>query len=84
MERKEIGRVSHYFGKPQVAAIVLTDDLKVGDTISIQGHTTDFEVVVESIQIEHDSLAEAGAGDNVGIKVPKKVREHDVVYKIIE
>ena len=84
MEKKEIGRVSHYFGNPQVAAIVLTDGLKVGDTISIQGHTTDFEVVVESIQIEHDSLEEAKAGDNVGIKVPEKVREHDVVYKIIE
>ena len=84
MERREIGRVSHYFGKPQVAAIVLTDDLKIGDTISIQGHTTDFEMVVESIHIEDDSLTEAGAGDNVGIKVPEKVREHDVVYKIIE
>ncbi len=84
MEKKEIGRVSHYFGRPQVAAIVLTDGLKVGDTISIQGHTTDFEVLVESIQIEHDSLEEAKAGDNVGIKVPEKVREHDVVYKVIE
>jgi putative protease len=84
MEKKEIGRVSHYFGKPSVAAIVLTDALKVGDKISIQGHTTDFETVVESIQIEHDSLDEAKAGDNVGIKVPDKVREHDVVYKIIE
>ena len=84
MEKVEIGRVSHYFGKPQVAAIVLTDGLKVGDRISIQGHTTDFETVVQSIQIEHDSLEEAEAGDNVGIKVPEKAREHDVVYKIIE
>lgn len=84
MEKKEIGRVSHYFGKPQVAAIVLTDTLKVGDRIAIQGHTTDFEVVVESIQIEHDSVPEAKAGDNVGIKVPEKVREHDVVYKVTE
>ena len=84
MAEQKIGVVSHYFGKPQVAAIVLTDGLKVGDTISIQGHTTDFEVVVESIQIEHDSLEEAKAGDNVGIKVPEKVREHDVVYRVIE
>ena len=84
MERKEIGRVSHYFGKPQVAAIVLTDGLKVGDTISIQGHTTDFELVVKSIQIEHDSLEEAKTGENIGIVVPKRVREHDVVYKLIE
>ncbi len=84
MEKKEIGRVSHYFGKPQVAAIVLSATLKVGDKISIQGHTTDFEMVVKSIQIEHDSLPEAKPGDNVGIRVPDKVREHDVVYKLVE
>jgi putative protease len=84
MEKKEIGHVSHYFGKPQVAAIVLTGNLRVGDRISIEGHTTDFEVPVDSIQIEHESVKEAGPGDNVGIHVPDKVREHDVVYKIIE
>jgi putative protease len=84
VEKKEIGRVSHYFGKPHVAAIVLTDKLRVGDRISIEGHTTDFEVVVDSIQIEHESVPEAGPGDNVGIRVPDKVREHDVVYRITE
>jgi U32 family peptidase len=84
MEKREIGHVSHYFGKPKVAAIVLTGDLKVGDRIAFEGHTTDFEVVVDSIQIEHESLKEAGAGDNVGIRVPEKVREHDVVYKVVE
>jgi putative protease len=84
MEKKEIGRVSHYFGKPGVAAIVLTDSLKVGDKISIEGHTTALESVVESIQIEHETIEEAKAGDNIGVRVPDKVREHDVVYKVIE
>jgi len=84
VEKKEIGKVSHYFGGPKVAALVLTDTLKVGDRIAIQGHTTDFETVVESMQIEHDKIQEAKKGDNVGIKVPERVREHDVVYRIIE
>jgi putative protease len=84
VEKKEIGKVSHYFGGPKVAALVLTDTLKVGDRIAIQGHTTDFETVVESMQIEHDEIQEAKKGDNVGIKVPERVREHDVVYRIIE
>jgi translation elongation factor EF-1alpha len=84
MEKREIGRVSHYFGKPQVAAIVLSGNLKVGDKISFEGHTTDFEMIVSSIQIEHDQLEEAKPGDNVGIRVPEKVREHDVVCKIVE
>jgi translation elongation factor EF-1alpha len=84
MEKKEIGKVSHYFGGPKVAALVLTDTLKVGDRIAIQGHTTDFETVVESMQVEHEEIQEAKKGDNVGIKVPERAREHDVVYKIIE
>ena len=84
MEKKEIGKISHYFGGPKVAAIVLTGSLKVGDRVAIQGHTTDFETVVESMQVEHDSIQEAKKGDNVGIKVPERAREHDTVYKIIE
>jgi putative protease len=84
MEKQEIGHVSHYFGGPGVAAIVLTGELKVGDTIAIQGHTTDFELVVKSMQVEHESIEHARPGDNVGIKVPERVREHDVVYKVVK
>jgi len=84
MEKKEIGHVSHYFGGPGVAAIVLTGDLSVGDKISVAGHTTDFEMVIKSMQVEHEQIEHAKAGDNVGIKVPERVREHDVVYKVLE
>jgi translation elongation factor EF-Tu-like GTPase len=84
MEKKEIGRISHYFRGPGVAAIVLTDELKIGNTISIQGHTTDFEIVITSMQVEHESIEHAKSGDNVGIKVPERVREHDVVFRITE
>ena len=83
MEKKEIGRVSHYFGGPGVAALVLTEELRVGDRIAIQGHTTDFEMSVESMQIEHEAVEVAKAGDSIGIKVPERAREHDVVYKIV-
>ncbi len=83
MEKKEIGRVSHYFGGPSVAAIELSDKIAVGDKISFAGHTTDFEMVVESMQIEHASVQQAGRGESIGIKVPQKVREHDVVFKIV-
>lgn len=83
MEEKEVGRVSHYFSKIGVAAIELTDTLAVGDTIHIQGHTTDFTQTVESLQIEHESVEQAGAGQAIGIKVKDRVREHDKVYKVI-
>lgn len=84
MKKEEIGRVSHYFGQPGVAGIVLTGELNVGDRVSIEGHTTDFETVVSSIQIEHDSVETARPGDNIGIRVPERAREHDIVYKLVE
>ncbi len=83
MEKKEIGKVTHFFGKIGVAAIKLSDAMKVGDTISIEGAHTNFEQQVGSIQVEHASIPEAKAGDDVGIKVNDKVREGDTVYKVI-
>ncbi len=35
------------------------------------------------MQIEHASVQQAGRGESIGIKVPQKVREHDVVFKIL-
>jgi putative protease len=81
-EEKEIGKVLHYFGKASAAAIKLSGDLKVGDTIHIKGHTSDFTQVIESMMIGQDPVTEAKAGDDIGIKVKDHVREHDVVYKV--
>lgn len=81
---KQVGRVTHYFGKVGVAAIELEDTLKVGDTIRIKGHTSDWTQKVESMQIEHQQVQEAGPGDVIGIKVNDHAREHDVVYKVLE
>ncbi|WP_287155471.1 hypothetical protein [Candidatus Solincola tengchongensis] len=81
---KQVGRVTHYFGKVGVAAIELEDELKVGDTIHVKGHTSDWTQKVESMQIEHRPVERAGPGDVVGIKVLEHAREHDVVYKVIE
>ena len=84
MGEKEIGKVTHYFGNIGVGIIEISaDTLSVGDTIHIKGHTTDFQQNIESMQIEHDEVKEAKAGDTVGIKVSEHVREHDVVCKVI-
>ncbi len=81
MEEKEIGAVVHYFGKVSVGIIALTDVLKVGDTVHIKGHTSDFSQSVDSMEIEHQEMQEGKPGDQVGIKVSQKVHEHDKVYK---
>ena len=81
MTEKPIGKVTSYFSKAEVAAIDLTDDLRVGDKIHIKGNTTDFEQVVKSMQIDRVDVEEAGDGDAVGIKVKDKARQGDIVYK---
>ena len=77
-----IGKVSHWFGKINVAGIELTDKLAVGDRIRIVGHTTDFEQDVTSMQLMHQDTNEANAGDNIGIKVQFRARRGDRVYKV--
>lgn len=47
---KVVGKVSHYFDKIGVAALVLAGPLAVGDSIKISGHGKDFTQVVSSMQ----------------------------------
>jgi len=81
-EGKLIGKVAHYFSKIGVAVIELSDTLKAGDTIRIIGGETDFTQTVGSMEIEHEKVKEAKAGDSVGLKVEQKVREGYKVYKL--
>ena len=84
MEEKKVGEVIKFFGKIGVAAIRLTEgSLKVGDQIHIVGHTTDVSQAIDSMQVENKSVQEAAPGVDIGIKVGGKVREHDVVYKVV-
>ena len=83
MERAKIGEVFHYFGKIGVAAIRLTDGpLAVGDTIQVQGPSTDLTQVVETMQIEHDAVPRAEKGQEVGVKLKDRARERDLVYRL--
>ena len=85
MPEIEIGKITHYFSKPGVAAFTIENgELRVGDRIHIKGHTTDFEQVVDSMQIEHQNVQKAGKGESVGVKVKEKVREYDTVFKLID
>lgn len=77
----EIGKITHFFSKIGVAVIELKKTLKVGDTIAIKGPTTDFEQLVDSMQIEYENVKEAKAGQSIGLKVAERVRETDAVYK---
>lgn len=85
MEEKKVGEVIKFFGKIGVAAIRLKEgSLRVGDHIHIVGHTTDVTDTITSMQVDNKDVQEAGPGADVGIKIKGRVREHDVVYKVVE
>jgi len=77
----EVGHITHFFSKINVAVLELTAPLAVGDRILIKGPATDFEQVVDSLQIEHANIPRAEAGQAVGLKLAEHARERDVVYK---
>jgi putative protease len=82
MSGTQIGQVNHYFDHINVAALTLTEPLRVGDIVHFLGHSTDFKQEVTSLQIEHQSVDEAKPGDDVGMKVIQKVHAHDKVFKL--
>ena len=57
--------------------------VSVNDILHIKGHSTDLEVKVDSIQIDHEPVTEAKQGDGIGLKVPERVRRKDKVFKKI-
>lgn len=83
-EKKLIGEITHYFTRIGVAVIELSDDIKIGDKIRIEGATTAFDQVVDSMEIENEKVETATRGQSIGLKVKERVRPADVVYKIME
>jgi putative protease len=67
-----------------VAAIEITKgELRVGDTIHVVGHTSDFSQTIDSMQIDRAPVESAKAGDAVGVRVVEHAREHDEVYRVL-
>lgn len=82
-KEKLIGKITHYFDHIGVAVLELTKGgLKTGESIHIVGHGADFAQAVESMQVEHESVAKAKKGDAVGLKVDQPVKEGAEVYKV--
>ncbi len=74
-----IGVVTHYFPKVNAAVIKLKKPLSVGDRVIIKGSTTQFEQKIESMQIDHVVITKAKKGDEIGLEVNDRVREHDLL-----
>ncbi len=83
MAEAPIGTVTHYYGKIGVAVVKLNKgSLSVGDEIRIAGRSTDFNQKIGSMQIEHEDIQAAKAGQEFGLKADQEVKEGDSIYKV--
>lgn len=81
-EKKLIGEIKHFFTNLNVAVIELSDKLKEGDEILIEGATTSLKQKVSSMQVHNEQVNKAGKGESIGLKVDDRVREGDKVYLV--
>jgi putative protease len=78
-----VGVITHYY--PHVDAGIVSlerGELKVGDTLHVRGHTTDFYQRVDRMELDHQPVTTARAGQQVGIHVSQRVREGDEVFLV--
>ncbi|MBI2461368.1 MAG: translation elongation factor-like protein [Candidatus Rokubacteria bacterium] len=81
---QKVGEVVGYYARIGVAAVRLSEgSLRVGDTIRIRGHTTDFTQPVESMEMDHKPIQEAGRGTEIAIKVQERARQKDEVFRVV-
>src|SRR3989344_5281404 len=79
-KQKPIGVVTHFYGNISVAIVKFKTTVKVGTAVKFNGATTDFEETIKSMQFNHEPVSSAKKGQQIGIKVKKRVREGDSVY----
>lgn len=77
---KPIGIVTHFYGNISVAIVKFKMTVKVGTAIKFMGATTDFAETIQSMQFNHEVVKSAKKGQQIGIKVKKRVREGDSVF----
>lgn len=83
-KKVDIGQVTNFYKKINVAEIKLWSDLEVNDTIIIQGNKTgSITEKVTSMQVNGVNVDKVSKED-VGIKINGIVRENDHVYKKVQ
>jgi hypothetical protein len=79
---KPVGTVTHYYAHIKVAIVKFNIKVKKGTELYFKGATTDFKEASTSMQFDHKPIAVALPKKQIGIKLKKRVREGDLVYKV--
>ena len=76
------GVVTHYFDKIKVASIKLGADVEVGMKLQLTAENGPYKQKLKSIQINRENVETATQGQEIGIKVNKKVKVGELVYLV--
>jgi U32 family peptidase len=81
-----LGKGTNYFPNIQVAEFKLeTGNLAIGDEILIVGPTTGVvETTVEELRVELQPVQMARKGECFSIRIPKKIRRSDKLFKLVD
>ena len=79
-EEKKVGVVTHFYNKIGVGIVKFSQAVNVGDTLHFRGHATDFKQKIIDMEFDHKKIQSAKKGQEVGIKLDERVREHDEVF----
>ena len=76
-----VGEVTYFYPKNNVAVINVSNELRIGDQILIEGKNTSLQQQNMSMEIEHNNVEKCEKG-LAGIKVNGRVKPGDKIYKI--
>lgn len=80
-KENELGKVSHWYDKINVAVIKLSGALKKGDKVKFKHGDEEFEEIIGSLQIDHKEVESGKKGDELAVKISGKAKEGTLVYK---
>lgn len=83
MNGVRVGKVTHYFDRIHVAVLQLERPLALGDHVQfVKRGFVLFEQEVTSMQVNHQGISAAQAGEEVAIRVIDEVSRNTEVHKL--
>jgi hypothetical protein len=82
-EMHQCGVVDAFFDSIDVAAVLISSSIRVGDRLVFETQHGLFEQELESMQIDREDVVTAYNGDDVGIKMKATPKKGGNVYKVI-
>jgi GTPase len=82
MTEHPVGVVTHFFSRIRVATVRVQEPISLGDRLRVKGRGREFVARVKSMQVNHQPIERAAPGQEVGIALPRRAREGDVVMRV--